>query len=108
MTCYSQVISNFAISACQGCGGGTGGFYAYASGNTRVVDDLIAWTGTATPVALTCSYTAEASLAVAAGGNFTLNAPACATGLTKVSAGCRSANFNSTIRTIQGRKRVPD
>jgi hypothetical protein len=42
MTYYSQVLSNFAVTSSAG----SGGFWAYASGSTHVVIDLLAWTGT--------------------------------------------------------------
>jgi hypothetical protein len=48
--------------------------------------------------ALDCVTTAESSVAVLAGADFTLLAPACAAGYTIVSAGCRSGVFNATNR----------
>jgi hypothetical protein len=34
-------VATFATPSCQGCGGGTGGFYAFAASSTHVVIDLV-------------------------------------------------------------------
>ena len=43
-------VATFAAPSCQGCGGGNGGFYAYAASTTHVVIDLV---GVGTPTAVT-------------------------------------------------------
>jgi hypothetical protein len=92
MTYYSQVISNFAITSCQGCSGSDGGFFAYASGNTHVVVDLLAWTGTLGPVALDCVDVSKAGIGTANVLNNTefdfTSAAACAAGYTQVATAC--------------------
>lgn len=43
-------VATFAAPSCQGCGGGNGGFYAFAASTTHVVIDLV---GVGTPTAVT-------------------------------------------------------
>jgi hypothetical protein len=102
MNYYNQNLANFAITACNGCASFDGGFYAYASGNTHVVVDMVGWTGTLGQVALDCVATSLASQSVAAGGTFSLNAPACPAGYTRVSVSCRSSSFSATTFASMG------
>ena len=89
MTYYSQVLSNFAVTSCAGCDSGIGGgFNAYTSGNTHVVIDLIAWTGTPItgPAALDCVDTYSLTNAsVAPDSEGCQVPPACAAGYTETS-----------------------
>lgn len=86
MNYYAQNIANFAVVACNGCGGGDGGFFAYASRNTNVVVDLLAWTGTLGPVALDCTtVTSTASFLGAV-------AASCGAGYALSGGGCQSSS----------------
>jgi hypothetical protein len=54
-------IANFAMVSCNGCQGGTGGFYGYASNPTHVVIDLVG-TGSPTAVAMYASILATGAI----------------------------------------------
>lgn len=88
MTYYSQVLSNFAVTSANGSG-----FYAYASGNTHVVIDLLAWTGTRAigPAALDCTNVAMTGTTGAVTGLRTVSA-VCAAGYTVAGGGCDTSD----------------
>lgn len=93
-------LANFAITACFGCGGGTGGFYAYASGNTHVVVDIVGWGGTVAPAALqTLNRTGQVDILNANNGS--VCTAGCAAGYTLTGGGCDwGAGFNGNGKSI--------
>ena len=96
-------IANFAITTCDGCGGGTGGFNVYASGATHVVIDLIGWAGRIGPQVLDCVDTAGVNsglIANAAWGGAT--APACAAGYALTGGSCNSSSFHNLLTDSSG------
>jgi hypothetical protein len=74
------------------------GWILSSVGGTHVIMDALGYFAAPFATALQCVTTAEATISVAAATVFTLNAPACAAGYTKVSAGCRSGSYNTTVR----------
>ena len=100
MTYYSQVLSNFAVTSNFDGGVGDGGFYAYTSGSTHVVIDLLAWTGTPTPLALGCLDVESAISVISAGAAFSISAPACAAGYTHTGPYFRNSTTFSNLLVV--------
>ena len=104
MNYYGQNIANFAITACNGCSGFDGGFFAFASGNSpNVVVDLLAWTGTLGPTALECQDVVNTGTIPASGVLF-LSSAACPAGWTRTTGGAcqHSANYNEVLLSKTG------
>ena len=88
MNYVNQNIANFAMPACNGCGGGgVGGFFAYASSNTHVVIDLIGYVQQGSAAALDCSN--QTSSVVVSTGTFgDTETAACPAGFSLTGGGC--------------------
>ena len=101
MNYYGQNLANFAITACNGCASFDGGFYAYASWKHA---RRSTWSADRTlgQVALDCQVTSLVSAISGCGRVFSLNAPACPAGYTRVSVSCRSSSFGGTTFASMG------
>ena len=91
-------IANFATPSCQGClGGSSGGFYAYASGNTHVVIDLVGVGQPATVKSLWAVVDADGTLARGVGAVAVTHTAGSGSYVVQFNQNVRACSYNSTI-----------